>query len=125
MRTIVLATLLSVTSGYQFAAAASLTCPAQHPQAEKKLIGVTLYDEKDKTQYELAPSSDKQQGNMVKQTWDGFTSETDVKTFVRCRYLNTEETVTLEIPKTLKRCDFHFTQPGKKTTKETATFECK
>jgi hypothetical protein len=123
MRTVILIALLSITSAHSFAAS-SLTCPSQLPAANNKLVGVTLYDEKDNTQYDLAPSSDKQVGQMTMQTWDGFTTEADVKTFVRCQYLNTEKSVTLAIPKTIKSCHFEFPYPDTATSKLKAKFEC-
>lgn len=122
MRTTFLTLSLFLAASTTYAAA--LKCPEQHPAANNKLIGVALYDEKNKTQYDLAPSSDTHKGKMAYQTWDGFTSEADVKTYVRCNYLNTEETVTLEIPNTVKSCHFSFPYPDTKTSTLKANFEC-
>jgi hypothetical protein len=106
---------------------AAFTCPAflKLAKSDRKFERPSIYNgTPGKREYELAPGDTVTKGKDVRQTWN-LADYRDMNLFVRCRYIGTKETVTLNLPAPLKTCEFTFRDmPGNQPV-ASPVFACK
>jgi hypothetical protein len=93
--------------GYSsLALATDVKCDSYHGKPSNILKGLTVFNARyadDKEEEELAPTSEKQRGNVLTQFWD-LTAYREPKIFVTCDYKD-KTSITLEIDKTVDICE--------------------
>jgi hypothetical protein len=110
------------------AASSRLECPAYYPTSQNKLINVSVFNAESLKSdiFELAPAEETADENndIVKQYWNDMHSDTTLKAFVSCSYLDTDKKITLEINRKFKMCKFFFPYPDTEKSTTPAQFFC-
>lgn len=69
---------------------------------------ISVYNrDKDGREYELAPDLESKSGRKITQTWK-VSDYRDMAVFVRCRYRQTDHTVSFDLPGNISRCTLTF-----------------
>lgn len=77
-------------------------------KVRRRFERVSVYNRgNDGREYELAPDLESKTGPRITQTWK-LRDYRDMPVFVRCRYRQTDYTISLDIPANISRCRLTF-----------------
>jgi hypothetical protein len=74
-------------------------------------------------EYDLAPDSTSNHGNVYQQIWS-VPHNTELKTYLRCRYKNTDTTLLTELGVSIRQCEFKFTADAHGTVLDPKQIRC-
>ncbi len=115
--------LTSTSIAQQRSTSDAITCPAsiyvsEQPapvpgwkggpsRARHSFERITVYNEAEGREFELAPDDEQEAASKITQTWD-LSGYRTMKLFVRCRYHDTSTVLVKEIPPAMIKCTFNF-----------------